>query len=158
MHTCKKIYPNCIRTVLPEWHSLNFYSVLHTKVYWNYANDLIRVCVTAIYTTTLKPNIKRKSNFQIRPRSKAIGSLYKPLCQHFLQSPDPFLDELFSYLPAILLSHILDYIVYESSDDETHHSGSNISVFYSDDSTYYLSTICRRLLRQFDSSSNRQPH
>ena len=138
----KKIYPNCIWTVPPEWHGLNFYSVLLTKVYWNYATNIIRVCVIAISPATLKLNVKHKSNIQIRPGSKAMGSLYELFCHHSSQSPDPLLDELLTYLPTLFPSHIftipyLYYIVYASSNDETHHSDSNISVLHSDDSTYF---------------------
>ena len=136
MPTFKRIYPNYIWTVSPEWHGLNFYSALLTKVYWNYATDIIRVCVTAISPTTLKPNVKHKSNIQICPGSKAMGSLYELLSRHSLQSPDPKLDELLFNLPTLFPSHIFDYIVYESSDDDTHSSDSHISAFYSDDSTY----------------------
>ena len=136
MPTCRGIYPNYIWTVLPEWHGPNFSSALLTKVYWKYANDIIRVCITAISPTTLKPNVKHKSNIQIRPGSKAMGSLYELLCDPLLQSPDPMLDDLLFYLPTLFPSHIFDYIVYESSDDDTHSSDSHISAFYSDDSTY----------------------
>ena len=137
MPICKRIYPNCIWTILPEWHGLNFSSALLTNLYWNYATDIIRVCITAISPTTLKPNVKHKSIIQIRPGSKAMGSLYELLCDHSLQSPEPMLDELLFYLPTLFPSHIFDYIVYESSDDDTHSSDSHISAFYSDDSTYF---------------------
>ena len=137
MPTSKRIYPNCFWTNPSEWHGLNFSSALLTKVYWNYATDIIRVCITAISPTTLKPNVKHKSNIQIRPSSKAMGSLYELLCDHSLHSPDPMLDELLSYLPTLFLSHIFDYIVYESSDDDILSSDSNIFAVYSDDTTYF---------------------
>ena len=92
MPACKRIYRNCIWTVPPEWHGLNFYSALLTKVYWNYATDIIRVCVTAISPTTLKPNVKHKSNIHIRTGSKAMGSHYELVCHHSLQSLDPAID------------------------------------------------------------------
>ena len=49
MPKCKSIYPNCIWILPPEWHGLTIYSALLTKVYCNYATDIVRVCVTAIY-------------------------------------------------------------------------------------------------------------
>ena len=36
------------------------------------------------------------------------------------------------------------YILFESSHDEPHHSDSNLSAFYSDDSTYCFGPTCRR--------------
>ena len=67
-----------------------------------------------------------------------MGSLYELLlCHNSLSSHDPLLDELLSYLPTRFSSHIFDYIVYEESDDDPYYSDSNISAFYSDDSTYF---------------------
>ena len=137
MPKCKKIYPNCIWIVPPEWHGLKFYSALLTKVYWNYATDIVRVCVTAVSPSTLKPDVNRKSNIQIRFGSKAMGSLYELLCHHSLSSSDPLLDELLTYLPTRFSSHIFDYIVYEDSDDDPYYFDSDVSAFYSDDSTYF---------------------
>ena len=57
MPKCKKIYPNCIRIPPPEWHGFNIYSALLTKVYWNYATDIVRVCVTASSPTTSEPDV-----------------------------------------------------------------------------------------------------
>ena len=47
MPKCRKIYPNCIWHVLFEWHGLNFDFALLTKVFWNYATHIVRVCVTS---------------------------------------------------------------------------------------------------------------
>ena len=138
MPTCERIYPNCNWTISTEWHGLNLSSALLTKVYWNYATDIIRVCFTAISPPTLKPNVTHKSIIPIRPSSKAIGSLFELLCHHSMQPLDPMLDELLFYLPALFPSHIFDYLVYERSDDNTHSSDSHISAFYSADSTYFL--------------------
>ena len=99
MPKCKKTYPNCIWILLPDWHDLNIYSALLTKVYWYYATDIVRVCVTAISPTTCKPDANRKSNIQIRFGSEAMGSLYELLCHHSFSSPDLLLDELLFYLP-----------------------------------------------------------
>ena len=134
MPTCKKIYPNCIWTVPPEWHGLNFYSALLTRVYWNYATDIIRVCVTAILPTTHKPIATRKSNIQIHSGSKAMGRLHELLCHHSMQFANPLVDELLCYLPTPFHSLTFDKRVCERSNDEAHHSNSNISAFYSDDS------------------------
>ena len=65
MPKCKKIYPNCIWILPPERHGLNIYSALLTKVYWNYATDIVRVCVTATSPKTFKPDINQKSNIEI---------------------------------------------------------------------------------------------
>ena len=100
MPTRERIYPNYIWTVPPEWHGLNFYSALLTRVSWNYATDIIRVCVTAISPTFLKPNVKHKSIIQVCAGSKAMGSLYELLCHHSLQPPIPILNELLFYLPT----------------------------------------------------------
>ena len=47
MPKCHKIYPSCIEQVLPDWHGLNYVSALLTKVYWNYATHIVRVCVSS---------------------------------------------------------------------------------------------------------------
>ena len=101
MPICKKIYPNCIWILPPDWHGLNIYSALLTKDYWNYGTDIIRVCVTAISTSTRKPDVNPKSNIQIRFGSKVMGSLNELLCHHSLSSTHLLLDELF---PISLLS------------------------------------------------------
>ena len=137
MPKCRKIYSNCIWILPPEWHALNIYSALLTKVFWNYATDIVRVSVTAIPSTTFKPDANRKSNFQNRFGSKAMGSLYELLCHDSLSSPNPRLDELLSYLPTHFVSLIFDYVVYDDSDEDPYYSNSNISAFYSDDSTYF---------------------
>ena len=134
-----KIYPNCIWHVPPEWYGLNFNSALLTKVYWNYATHIVRVCVS--YKSPINPNLPftKKSNLQVKFGSKAMASWYDLLCYHSLTSTDPFLEELLSCLPTRFHSHIFDYIAYEhSSDDESAHSiDSSVSAFYSDDSTYF---------------------
>ena len=139
MPKCHKIYPNCIWQVPSEWHTLGFYSVLLTKVYWNYATHIVRVCVTPISPQTSKLDPNDKSNLQVHFGSKAMASLYDLLCYHSLTSTDPLLEELIAYLPTRFHSHIFDYIVYEhSSDEESVHSiDSSASAFYSDDSTYF---------------------
>ena len=120
MPKCKKIYPNCIWVVPPECHGLKNFSVLLTKVYWNYATDIARVCVTAIYPTVLKPDVNRKSNIQTRFGSKAMGNFYELLCHHSLSSPYLLLNELLFYFSARFSSHNFDYIIYENSDDDPH--------------------------------------
>ena len=134
----KKIYPNYIWNLPPEWRGLKIYSALLTKVYGNYATDIVRVCVTAISLTTSRPDANRKSNIQISFGSKAMGSLYELLCHLSLSFHDPLLDELLPYLPTRFSSHIVDYIVDENSDDDPNYTDSNISAFYPDDSTYFL--------------------
>ena len=64
MPKCHKIYPNCIWQVPSEWHTLGFYSALLTKVYWNYATHIVRVCVTPISPQTSKLDPNDKSNLQ----------------------------------------------------------------------------------------------
>ena len=135
MPICKKIYPNCIWIIPPDWHGLNIYSALLTKDYWNYGTDIIRVCVTAISTSTLKPDVNPKSNIQIRFGSKVIGSLNELLCHHSLNSTHLLLDELFSHLPTVFSSQIFDNFVYENAVYDPNYSDSNIYAFYSDDST-----------------------
>ena len=131
--------PNCIWHILSEWHGLNFDSAFLTKVYWNYATHIVRVCVSA--KSPINPNLPftKKSNLQVHFGSKAMASLYDRLCYHSLKSTDPLLGELLSYLLTRFQSHIFEYIAYEhSSDEESVHSiDSSISAFYSDDSTYF---------------------
>ena len=149
MPKCHKIYPNCIWQVPTEWNTLGFYSALLTKVYWNYATHIVRVCVTPISPKASKLDRTDKSNLQIQLGSKAMASLYDLLCHHSLTSTDPLLEELLAYLPTRFHSHIFDYIFYEhSSDDESVHSiDSLISAFYSDDSNLlFLKTFIFSLL------------
>ena len=139
MSKCHKIYPNCIWQVPTEWHTLGFYSALLTKVYWNYATHIVRVCVTPILPQTSKLDLNDKNNLQVHFGSKAMASLYDLICYHSFTSTDPLLDELLAHLPSHFHSHIFDYIAYEhSSDEESVHSiDSSVSAFCSDDSTYF---------------------
>ena len=67
-----------------------------------------------------------------------MASLYELLCYHSLTCSDPLPEELLFYLPTRFPSHIFDYIVHESSDNESVKLiDSSISAFYSDDSTYF---------------------
>ena len=139
MLKCHKIYPNCIWLVPSEWYGLNFDSALLTKVYWNYATHIVRVCVSS--KSPINPNFPctKKSNLQVKFGTKAMASLYDLLCYHSLASTDPLLEELLAYLPTRFHSHTFDYIDYEhSSDDESVHSiDSSISAFHSNDSIYF---------------------
>ena len=56
MTNCHKTYPNCIWQISTEWHTLGFYSALLTKIYWNYATHIVRVCVTLMSPKTSKLN------------------------------------------------------------------------------------------------------
>ena len=137
MPKCHKIYPHCIWQVPSEWHTLGFYSALLTKVYWNYATHIVRVCVTPIAPKTSQLYLTDKSNLQVHFGSKAMASLYDLLCYHSLTSTDLLLEVLLSYLPTRFHSHIFDYIAHEhSSDNESVHSNEfSVSAFCSDDST-----------------------
>ena len=139
MPKCHKFYPNCIWHVFSEWHGLNFDTALLTKVYWNYATHIVRVCVSS--KTPINPNLPftQKGNLQVHFGSKAMASLYDLLCYHSLTSTDPLFEELIAYLPACFHSHIFNYIAYEHSSDEesVHSTDSSVSAFYSDDSTYF---------------------
>ena len=139
MPKCHKIYPNCIWQVPSEWHGLNFDSALLTRVYWNYATHIVRVCLS--HKSPNNPNLPstKKSNLQVHFGSKAMASLYDFLCHTSLTSRDPLLEELIAYLPTRFHSHNFHYIVYEhSSDEESVHSiDSSVFEFYSEDSTYF---------------------
>ena len=114
-----KVYPNCNWQVSTEWHTLGFYSALLTKVYWNYATHILRVCVTPISPQTYKLDLNDKCNLQVHFGSKAMASLYDLLCYHSLISTDRLLEKILSYFPTRFPSHIFDYIACEhSSDDE----------------------------------------
>ena len=156
MPKCKKIYPNCIWTVPPEWHGLNIYSALLTKFFWNFASDIVRLCVTAISPRTLKFDVNRKSNIQIRFGSTAMGSLYELLCHRAVNSLNSLIDELLSYLSTRFSPHIFVYIVFESSDDDPYHSDFNISAFYSDYSTFFSTS--HKCCFQFQYQSTTQRH
>ena len=64
MPKCHKIYPNCIWQVPTEWHNLGFYSALLTKVYWNYATNIVRVCVIPISPETSKLKLLIRAIFK----------------------------------------------------------------------------------------------
>ena len=66
-----------------------------------------------------------------------MGSLYEFPYNLSRNSHNPLLDELLSYLPTHFSSHIFDYIVYKDSNDDPYFSDSDISAFYSDNSTYF---------------------
>ena len=133
-----KIYRNCIWHVPSEWHGLNFDTALLTKVYWNFATHIVRVCVSPKSPNHPNLSFTPKSNLQIHFGSKVMASLYDLLCYHSLTCTDPLLEEVLAYLPTRFLSHIFDYFAYEhSSDEESVHSiASSVSEFYSGDSTY----------------------
>ena len=139
MPKCHKIYPNCIWHVLSGWYGLKFDSAPLTKVYWNYATHIVRVCLSHKYPINPALPFTKKSNLQFHFGSKAMACLYDLLCYHSLTSTDPLLEELIACLPTRFYCHIFDYIVYEhSSDEESVHSiDSSTSAFFSDDSTYF---------------------
>ena len=112
MPKCHKIYPNCIWQVPSEWHGLNFDSALLTKVYWNYATHIVRVCLSHKYPINPDLPFTKKSNLQVHFGSIAVASLYDLLCYLSLTSMDPLLEELIAYLPTRFHSHIFDCIGY----------------------------------------------
>ena len=83
-------------------------------------------------------------DIQICFNSKAMGSVYKPFCDHWLQSLDPMLDELLSYPPILFPLQNLAYIVYSRSADDTPTSDPTISAFYPDDPTSFPDALRRR--------------
>ena len=139
MPKCHKIYPNCIWHVPSEWHGLNFDSALLTKVYWNYATHIVRVCLSHKYPINPALPFAKRSNLQVHSGSEAMASLYDLLCYHSLTCTDPLLEELLAYLPTRFHSHVFDYIAYEHSSDgeSVQIIDSSVSAFYSDDSTYF---------------------
>ena len=58
---------------------------------------------------------------------------------YFLTSTNPLFEELLSYHPTRFYSDIFDYIVYEHSsfDESVHSIEKSVSIFYSEDSTYF---------------------
>ena len=139
MLRCHKIYTKCIWQVPSEWHTLGFYSTLLTKVYWNYATHIVRVCVTPTSPQTSKLDLNDKNILQVQFGSKAVASLYDFLCYQSFTSADPLLEDLLAYLPTRFHSHIFDSIAYEHSSDEksVRSIDSSVSAIYSDDSTYF---------------------
>ena len=73
MPKCHKIYPNCIWHVPSEWHGLNFDTALLTEVYWNYATQFVRVCVSSKSPNNLNFPFTPKSNLQVHFGSKAMA-------------------------------------------------------------------------------------
>ena len=100
-----------------DWFRFNFKSALLTKVYWNYATHFVHVCVCPLGPIN-PPLLVSKIILQVRCGSKAMASLYEPLCHHSLTCSDPLLEELLSHLPTRFHSHIFDHIVYEHSSDD----------------------------------------
>ena len=103
MPKCHKIYPNCIWHVPSEWHGLNFKWALLTKVHWNYATHIVRVCLSHKYPIYPALPFTKKSNLQVHFASKAMASLYDLLCYHSLTCTDPLLEELLAYLPTAFI-------------------------------------------------------
>ena len=67
-----------------------------------------------------------------------MASLYELLCHYSRTCSDPLLEEVLSHLPTRFPSRIFDCIVYEISDSGSGNSiDSTISVFHSDDSTFF---------------------
>ena len=81
---------------------------------------------------------------QICFNCKAMGSVYKPFCDYWLQSLDPMPDALLSYPPILFLSQNFAYIAYSRSADDTPTSDPTISAFYPDGPTSFPDTLCRR--------------
>ena len=100
-----KIYPKCIWHVPSEWHGLNFDTALLTKVYWNYATHIVRVCLSHKHPINPDLPFTTKSNLQVHFGSKAMASLYDLLCYHSLSCTDPLLEALIvSFLHAFFLT------------------------------------------------------
>ena len=137
MPRCHKIYPNCIWHVPSVGFGLKFHSALLTKVYGNYATHIVRVCFSPLYP--INPQLHcSKTNLRAKFGSRAMASLYEPLCHLSLTNKNPLLEELLSYLPTRFPSHIFDYIAYECSDNESVTStDSSVPAFFSDNSTYF---------------------
>ena len=92
MPKCHQNYPNCVWHVPPEWYGLNFNSAILTKVYWNSATHIVRVCVSSKSLTNPNLPFTKKSNLQVKFGSKAMASFFDLLCYHSLTSTDPPLD------------------------------------------------------------------
>ena len=77
---------------------------------------------------------KQTSSFWLQSYGKSLRTFMPPVSTCSV----PLIEEILSYLPLRLPSHILDYIVYESSDKEPVNSyDSSISAFNSGDSAYF---------------------
>ena len=77
MPKCHKTHPNCIWHVFSKWHRLNFDSALLTKIYWNYATHIVRVCVFSTYSINPNLPLTSKSSLQVTFGSRAMASLYE---------------------------------------------------------------------------------
>ena len=102
MPKCHKNYPKCIWQFLTEWHTLDFYSALLFKVYWNNATHIVRVCVTPIWPKASKFDLTDKCNLQVHFGSKANASFHERLCHHSLTCPYPLLEELLFLSPCTI--------------------------------------------------------
>ena len=118
-----------------EWQVLKYYSALLTKVYWNYSTIIVRARVTPFHPTTAALNVNSKSKKQVYFGSKAMTSLYELFYHHSLTCCDPLLEALLSYLTTGFPTHLFDYIVYKSSDNNSVNSiNSSVSGISSVDS------------------------
>ena len=142
MTQCRRISPNCIWQVPSEWHSLNYYSALLTRLYRNCSTNIVWVCVTPFHPMTSKLNIQRKANKRVHFGFRAMASLYELSCHHSRTCSKPLNEESLSYLATRFSSHVLDYIFCESSGNELVNSiDYSISAFPSDDSNYFSQNL-----------------
>ena len=98
MPKCHKFYPNCHRTVTHCWPNLALDTVLLIIVYWSYSTHIVRVCSTPLLKSSLKRDLKRKSNVQIKFNSPAQASLFELLCYYSLEHSDPIIDEFLTFI------------------------------------------------------------
>ena len=104
MLRCHKFYPNCQWTVTQFWPDRALDTVLLTKVYWSYSTSIVRVCFTPLLPPTLRKDLKRNRNFQIKVNSLAMASLYELLCYYSLEYFDPHRDESLTFIHSTLSS------------------------------------------------------
>ena len=94
MPKCHKLYPNCIWNVPPDWFDLSFNMALLTKVYLNYVNHIVHVCVSSETPINLNFSFTKESNLPVKFGSKAMASPDEPLFRRSPTNTDPLLEEL----------------------------------------------------------------
>ena len=85
MPKCKKIDPNCIWIIPPEWHGFNIYFALLNKVYWNYATDIFASLCHRDFTYNLQTGCQSQIQYPNSLRLKSHGQPLRTLVPPFPQ-------------------------------------------------------------------------
>ena len=104
-----------------DWFGLNFNSVFFTKVFWNYATHIVRVCVSPLGPINPQLHVS-KSSLPVKLGSRAMASLYEILCHHSLTNTDLmnyFLISVLDFLHIYLTISHKNVVIMNKSDELT---------------------------------------